>query len=112
MLRACTACFVIVVCLCAITQVYSQPTASVPNNVTDLWTVKLVVVPACGSSHWFQSLAIIKELSHRGHSIQVSRQTDRVVQLPELCIYSSLHCAFAELLASAQRLAMDSRTSE
>ncbi|KAL0043379.1 hypothetical protein WJX79_003197 [Trebouxia sp. C0005] len=33
--------------------------------------VKIVVVPASPSSHWFQFLPIIRELSTRGHSVQV-----------------------------------------
>ena len=32
---------------------------------------KFVVIPVCASSHYYQSLAIVKELSARAHSVQV-----------------------------------------
>ena len=34
--------------------------------------LKVVVIPLSASSHWFQYLPVIKELSMRGHRIQVA----------------------------------------
>ena len=72
MLRALITCCAILLALCAVAQVCSLPTPTVLTQVTG--PVKVVVIPVCVASHWFQSLAIIKELSHRGHSLQVGRR--------------------------------------
>lgn len=85
MLRVSVTCCATLLAICAVAQVCSLPTPAVLTQVTG--PVKAVVIPICVASHWFQSLAIIKELSHRGHSLQEGRRywCRAVVNISELC---------------------------
>ena len=54
--------------ICAQVQSGSIPPAL---NASSSRPAKFAVFPGCATSHWYQALAVIKELSKRGHQVQV-----------------------------------------
>lgn len=64
---------IILVCIATNVQTYAQP--RLPDGGND--PVKIIVLPASAASHWYQFLPVIKELSRRGHSMQVHHVTHR-----------------------------------
>lgn len=65
--------------LCVATEACAQPELTSTNGGLKLDPVKIVVLPLCASSHWYQYLPIIKELSRRGHSTQVTHRIGKIL---------------------------------
>ena len=67
--------FAALACLSTVIHVNCQSVHPVPDSLLiadSSRPAKFVVFPGCISSHWYQALAIIQELSKRGHIVQVS----------------------------------------
>ena len=80
MLRRLLALYAILTCSCIPTAAFAQQAPSTSNQV--LSPAKFVVFPVCVASHWYQSLSIVKQLSHRGHSVQVRHCAGSIVGMP------------------------------
>lgn len=73
------ACLAVLACLGTASHVQSQVTTGVPDVLPKVDSSRLanfVVIPGCVTSHWYQALAIIQELSKRGHKVQVSSSNE------------------------------------
>lgn len=70
--------------LCA--QVQSAPTMPALNASISR-PAKFAVFPGCVNSHWQQALAVIKELSKRGHQVQVGSWLCRLQNLLHLIVF-------------------------
>lgn len=61
----------LLVALACLTCSQALSESTVPVFSADSIQAKFVVFPGCVTSHWYQALAVIKQLSNRGHEIQV-----------------------------------------
>lgn len=58
--------------LACLTYSQAHSGSTVPVFSADSSQAKFVVFPGCVNSHWYQALAVIKQLSSRGHEVQVA----------------------------------------
>lgn len=121
--RSSMAMFVALACLIAISHVHSHsvqshtPASNVLPSVDSSCgrPAKFVVIPGCVSSHWYQALSVIQELSKRRHKILVvltAEYTDAwrptLSELPHVSVvsYNTSGCGEMELrqqIRAAQR---------
>ncbi len=91
--------FAVFVCLIAVSVVHSQsPTPDpVPKLLPNVDSscgrpAKFVVIPGCVSSHWYQALSVIQELSKRRHKVQVSSKLSiSPLAIALLCSSARMH---------------------
>ncbi|KAL3131772.1 UDP-glycosyltransferase [Trebouxia sp. C0009 RCD-2024] len=91
----------------SVSHVRSQSTTSVAEVLPKIGgsrPAKFVVIPGCVTSHWYQALAVIQELSKRGHKVQVVLSSEyadawqlRLSELPHVNVVSYNTTSYGEM---------------